>query len=124
MKKRRLLSCLFSAVLMAFSVQAQETEFRHPGILHSEADFEAVRARLAAEDSLTKEALEALRYSPCVGGDHGHNWGVNEVIIRGVSGQNYMNAYRNAHRAYQCALLWKITGEKQYADIAVDVLNA
>ncbi len=124
MKKRRLLSCLFSAVLMAFSVQAQETEFRHPGILHSEADFEAVRARLAAEDSLTKEALDALRYSPCVGGDHGHNWGVNEVIIRGVSGQNYMNAYRNAHRAYQCALLWKITGEKQYADIAVDVLNA
>ena len=64
---------------------------------------------MAAGDEHALEALEALRTAPPVNGDHGHNWGVNEYISRGISGQeNYMNAYRNAARAYQCALLWKI----------------
>ena len=33
-------------------------------------------------------------------------WGVTEYIKRGIAGdENYMNAYRNAAKAYQCALL-------------------
>ena len=123
--KRRLLLCLFSVALVAGTLYAQEAAFRHPGLLHSEDDFEAVRARLASGDEHALEALEALRTAPPVNGDHGHNWGVNEYISRGISGQeNYMNAYRNAARAYQCALLWKITGDEGYGDVAIDVLNA
>ena len=123
--KRRLLLCLFSVALVTGTLYAQEAAFRHPGLLHSEEDFEAVRARLAAGDEHALEALEALRMAPPVNGDHGHNWGVNEYISRGISGQeNYMNAYRNAARAYQCALLWKITGDEGYGDVAIDVLNA
>ena len=123
--KRRLLLCLFSVALVAGTLYAQEAAFRHPGLLHSEEDFEAVRARLAAGDEHALDALEALRTAPPVNGDHGHNWGVNEYISRGISGQeNYMNAYRNAARAYQCALLWKITGDEGYGDVAIDVLNA
>ena len=123
--KRRLLLCLFSVALVAGTLYAQEAAFCHPGLLHSEEDFEAVRARLAAGDEHALEALEALRTAPPVNGDHGHNWGVNEYISRGISGQeNYMNAYRNAARAYQCALLWKITGDEGYGDVAIDVLNA
>lgn len=34
-----------------------------------------------------------------------------------------MNCYRNAARAYQCALLWKITGDAGYGDTAVGILN-
>ncbi|MCD8318037.1 MAG: alginate lyase family protein [Paraprevotella sp.] len=86
---------------------------------------QAVKQRVAQGDSLTLVALDALKTSPPVNGDHGYNWAVNEIISRGISGQdNYMNAYRNAARAYQCALLWKITGEDRYGDIAIDVLNA
>ena len=48
--KRRLLLCLFSVALVAGTLYAQEAAFRHPGLLHSEEDFEAVRARLAAGD--------------------------------------------------------------------------
>ena len=85
-------------LLAAGRVGAQST-FRHPGLLHTEADFEQVRARVAAEESLSQEALTYLKTSPGVRGDHGHNWGVNEVIKRGVSGdENYLNAYRNAAR--------------------------
>ena len=116
--------CLCGALLCAGTALAQGG-FHHPGLLHSAADFEAVKERIASGDSLANEALQALRTAPPVNGDHGHNWGVNEYITRGISGQeNYMNAYRNAARAYQCALAWKITGETWYADVAVDVLNA
>ena len=122
--KRSFLLCWFCAALAVGTLFAQGQTFRHPGLLHSEADFEAVKARIAAGDAHTLEALEALRTAPPVRGDHGYNWAVNEVIIRGVPGDNYMNCYRNAARAYQCALLWKITGDEGYGDIAIDVLNA
>ncbi len=121
--KRRIFLMLLGTVLMSGTLFAQSV-FRHPGLLHSEADFEAVKARIAAGDATATEALAALRDAPPVRGDHGGNWAVNETIIRGVQGDNYMNAYRNCARAYQCALLWKITGEEHYADIAIDILNA
>lgn len=123
MKKRNLFVGLFCAAFSMGTAMAQGG-FHHPGLLHSEADFEAVKARIAAGDAHAQEALEALRTAPPVNGNWGGNWAVNETIIRGVAGDNYMNAYRNAHRAYDCALLWKITGDTHYADIAVDVLNA
>lgn len=98
-------------------------QFVHPGLLHSEEDFETVKARIAANEPLALEALEALRTAPPVNGNWGGNWAINETVIRGVAGDNYMNLYRNAHRAYDCALLWKITGEEHYGDIAIDILN-
>ena len=122
--RKKIQLCLCGALLCAGTALAQGG-FHHPGLLHSAADFEAVKERIASGETLANEALQALRTAPPVNGDHGHNWGVNEYITRGISGQeNYMNAYRNAARTYQCALAWKITGETWYADVAVDVLNA
>ena len=48
--KRRLLLCLFSVALVAGTLYAQRRLSATPGLLHSEEDFEAVRARLAAGD--------------------------------------------------------------------------
>ncbi len=122
--KRKVLFLIF-AIAGAFGVLSAQSVFRHPGLLHSEADFEAVKARIAAGDATATEALAALRVAPPINGDHGHAWAVNEYITRGISGdENYMNAYRNVARAYQAALVWKITGEEWYADVALDVLNA
>ncbi len=121
-KKIQLSLC---GVLLCAGTALAQGGFHHPGLLHSAADFEAVKTRVAMGDAHALEALEALRTAPPMNGDHGGNWAVNEVIKRGVQGdENYMNAYRNAARAYQCALAWKITGETWYADVAVDVLNA
>ncbi len=119
--KRKLLSCVFGAALAAGTAFGQGT-FRHPGLLHSEADFESIRERVAAGDADMTAALEGLRNSRGI--TNPGNTAVNETIIRGITGENYMNAYRNAALAYQCALMWKITGETSYADRAVDVLNA
>ena len=98
---RNLLPFVLGLALSA-GAGAQTAKFRHPGLLHSGEDFAHIRERVAAGDAHTLEALDVLKAAPPIYGDHGHNWAVNEVIKRGIQGdENYMNAYRNAARAYQ-----------------------
>ena len=120
MKKRKVLVWLFSVALSTGAMA--QGGFRHPGLLHSEADFQSIRDRVAAGDADMVAALDGLRNSRGI--VNPGNMGVTETIVRGISGQNYMNAYRGAAYAYQCALMWKITGETSYADRAVETLNA
>ncbi len=121
---KRILSTL-SCLALALGLSAQTTVFRHPGLMHSEEDFQRVKERIAAGEEAAVQSLENLRHAAPVYGDHGGNWAVNVDISRGIAGhENYMNCYRNFARAYQCALLWKITGERGYGDVAVDLLNA
>lgn len=119
MKRRLFLGCCLAVMSLFATVSAQT--FRHPGLLHSEEDFENIKARIAAGDEQTLAALEALQPISNWGG----MWAVNEHISRGISGsENYMNAYRNAARAYQLALRWKITGDEGTGDAAIEILNA
>ena len=119
MRKRLVLCGL--AIMMGAMISVFSQTFRHPGLLHSEEDFENIKARIAAGDEQTLAALDALQPISNWGG----MWAVNEHISRGISGsENYMNAYRNAARAYQLALRWKITGDEGAGDAAIEVLNA
>lgn len=94
--------------------------FVHPGLLHSQNDFDQIKKRLAEHDAQTLQAFEVLKNSWVANKAVNDIWGVTEYIKRGIAGdENYMNAYRNAAKAYQCALLWKITGEAQWAERAV-----
>ena len=98
--------------------------FVHPGLLHSQNDFDQIKKRLAEHDAQTLQAFEVLKNSWVANKAVNDIWGVTEYIKRGIAGdENYMNAYRNAAKAYQCALLWKITGEAQWAERAVYVLS-
>ncbi len=121
MKKRKLFVGLFCAAFSMGTAMAQGG-FHHPGLLHSEADFESIRERVAAGDPDMVAALDALRNSRGIVAPG--NMAVTGTIIRGISGQNYMNAYRGAAYAYQCALMWKITGDTSYAERAAETLNA
>ena len=117
---RNLRLCVISFLVIGFCALKAQT-FRHPGLLHSEEDFENIKARIAAGDEQTLAALDALQPISNWGG----MWFVNEHISRGIAGsENYMNAYRNAARAYQMALRWKITGDTGAGDAAIEVLNA
>ena len=119
MRKRLVLCGL--AIMMGAMTSVFSQTFRHPGLLHSEEDFENIKARIAAGDEQTIAALDALQPISNWGG----MWFVNEHISRGIAGsENYMNAYRNAARAYQMALRWKITGDTGAGDAAIEVLNA
>ena len=97
--------------------------FVHPGGLHTQADFDRVRAQLAAGNATVKAAyarLTAAAYAQSSVQTY-----PTEVIVRGGgTGENYMNACRGAAMAYQNALRWKIAGSKANADAAVRVLMA
>ena len=102
---------------------AYDTErgFIHPGGLHTQADFDRVKAQLAAGNEKVTAAYNVLKNA-----EYAQPWIATwpvEVINRGGSGtQNYLNAARGASMAYQNALRWKIEGNEECAAAAVRIL--
>ncbi len=96
--------------------------FRHPGGLHTDADFERIKAQLAAGDKKVTSAYNLLKNSVWAQPDCA-TWPV-ETVIRGAGAQNYINAARGAAIAYQNGLRWKIEGNEACAKHAVEVLNS
>ena len=97
--------------------------FRHPGGLHTQADFDRVKKQLAEGNEKVTEAYNVLKkaeYSQagCA------TYPVETIVRGGGVGENYINAARGATIAYQNALRWKIDGTKANADNAVKVLMA
>lgn len=96
--------------------------FRHPGALHTDADFERIRQQIANGNEKVVAAYNKLKsaaYSQA-------NADVAPVvtIIRGEGAENYIQAARAGAIAYQNALRWKIDGTTEHADNAVRILNA
>ncbi len=108
----------------------QEHVYNHPCALYSQADFDRVKAMLdngtapqAVKDgfrNLKNNKYTQLPYTPSP----------QKEIVRGdptgtIAGiQNYTYAMRDAAAAFQFSLLWKLTDEVQYADAAINILNA
>ncbi len=119
-KKQLLLT--FSA--LAFIVSSSEAQsFKHPGILHTQEDFDRIKEKLAA-----KEAPYVAGYNKLTSGTYAqltHTSAPTAMIVRGgTSGENYAAAMRDAAAAYQCGLRWRLSGDTKYADKAVEILNA
>lgn len=97
--------------------------FRHPGGLHTEADFDRIRQQLAAGNAKVIEAYNKLKSADYAQANV-QTYPVETIIRGGSSGQNYLNAARGATMAYQNALRWKIEGTKANAAAAVRILMA
>ena len=102
---------------------AQARKFVHPGLLHTESDFERMRQKvkdqaqpwLAGWNALTSNGRAQLGAKPRP----------LATVIRGdVPGQNFAQFYIDVARAYQLALRWKVSQDTRYADLAVVFLNA
>ena len=104
-------------------LKAQDRGFIHPGGLHTQADFDRVKAQLAAGNPKVKQAYSKLT-SAAYAQANVQTYPVETVVRGGGSGENYINAARGATMAYQNALRWKITGTKANADAAVRILMA
>lgn len=94
--------------------------FIHPGGLHTQADFDRIKKQLADGNTKVTQAMAILRtaaYAQATAATY-----PVQTIVRGGSGENYINAARGATIAYQNALRWKIDGTKANADHAVQVL--
>ncbi len=114
---------------MAFAMgniaQAYDTNrgFIHPGGLHTQADFDRIKAQLEAGNPTVTAAWNALLASEW-SKSSAATYPVETIVRGGSSGQNYINAARGAHIAYENALRWKIAGDKACARHGVEVLMA
>lgn len=119
---------LFATALLTTSVtttfaQTPNRGFIHPGALHTQADFDRIKALLDAKNPTVMTA-----YNKLVANEYSQStvktYPTEKIIRGGGSGENYMNAARGAAMAYQNALRWKIKGTKDNADNAVKILNS
>lgn len=110
-------------------IAAQYT-YDHPCAMYSADDFDYVKQSLdnGTAPQEVKDALQQLKNSTYASKSYvaqPQKW-----IVRGdATGtepgvQNYAYAMKDAASAYQQALLWKLTGDDEYAATAVKTLNA
>lgn len=95
----------------------------HPGLLHTEADLQRMRDKVAANEQPWAGSWNLLLAARRA--DLGATPYPVEVVKRGVAGdENYGAMIVDMVRVYHLALRWKITGEENYARDAVRFLNA
>ncbi|MFC4337576.1 alginate lyase family protein [Salininema proteolyticum] len=100
----------------------EPTAAGHPGMLHTQADLDRMAEKVAAGaepwiwgwDRLTANGHSRTSWSPRPA----------RVVVRGGTGSNFPQLYRDIHAAYQNALRWKISGDEAHRDTAVAILNA
>ncbi|MDQ6417912.1 AbfB domain-containing protein [Paenibacillus sp. LHD-117] len=96
--------------------------FAHPGLLHTQADFDRMTQMVNAGTQPYLDGWNQLVNSPL--SQSGWTPRATETIIRGGTGQNFALLYIDIARAYQNALRWKISGSTAHGDTARDILNA
>lgn len=107
------------------SLKTPAQGFAHPGLLHTDVDFDRMRTAVAERRQpwlQDWQMLIANRHASLDWTPH-----ATSVVYRGVDhvhGQNYAALFNDAAAAYALALRWKISGDDAYADKAVAILNA
>jgi hypothetical protein len=99
--------------------------FVHPGLLHNKEDFARMRNNLRREPwksawgrlIANRHAFLAYKPRPVA------------VLVRGrdrlhTEAENYSLLFNDVAAAYACALRWQISGDRAYAEKAVEILNA
>lgn len=127
--KNLLSKCLLCLGLMMIPIVSWADEeydtdrgFRHPGGLHTEADFVRIRQQLSEGNEKVVAAYNKLK-SAAYAQSSAATYPVETIVRGGGVGENYINAARGATIAYQNALRWKIDGSEANARHAVNVLN-
>ena len=96
--------------------------FVHPGLLHTEEDFQRMRAKVEAGEQPWLDGWRMLQRS-----SHAQvNWSPRptETVVRGGEGQNFPVLFNDVHAAYQLAVRWRVSGDDTYADKSIAILNA
>ena len=109
----------------AANCSAAEKPFTHPGILHSRAELDFVKAKVAEGEEPWKSAWEELRSHDISELD----WKPKPVadVVRGVRNNPDIggtNLMRDGAAAYSHAIQWYVTGKQPHADKAIEILNA
>ena len=93
--------------------------FTHPGTLHTTADLQRIRDKLAANAEPWASSFTILANSPWA-----QTWWPAydiDYIVRGSTGNNYTRSQQDAQAIYELALRWHLTADTAYADKAVQI---
>jgi parallel beta-helix repeat protein len=100
----------------------QEKPFIHPGMAQSRQDLDYMKKMVLGGSQPWKDAFDRLKTSVSSGVK---TRAVTHVSV-GAYGANSAGGselFSSANAAYNNALLWYITGEKPYAENAIEILN-
>ena len=109
---------LLIAMLAAISpLIAHGQPFVHPGGLHTQADFDRMKAKVAANQSPWVDSYNQL--TTVWMANLNMPWHPVTQIVRGASPNNYARSQDDALAIYYHALRWRITGDTNYAEEAI-----
>lgn len=100
----------------------QEHSFVHPGLLHSAADLARIKAAIHAGTEPIATGFEVLRKHPQSQATYVIQGPFAEIGRNPTIRQKEFE--QDANAAYQCALMWCVTGERAYANKARTILLA
>lgn len=99
--------------------------FHHPGILVNRAQLEFIKRKVAAGEEPWKSAFEAARTSDLGALSYvPHPWNTCECGPFSKPDLGCKDEQHDSEAAYTQALLWSITGNKAYAENAINIMNA
>ncbi len=102
--------------------------FVHPGLLATQSDFDRIKSKVDANEEPWLSGWNKL-----ISNSHAQlSYTANPVVklIRGGNSteepeaDNYARAFNDAAAAFQLAVRWKVSGNDDYADRAISILNA
>lgn len=102
--------------------KASESRFQHPGLLHSAESLDQAWENVQNNVSPNKETWDALWWDT----NSNPNWIPRplEGVTRG-GGRDSINQLRiDVRRAYQNALIWKLSGSTEHGEAACRIINA
>ena len=99
-----------------------QTEFRHPGLLHTLGDLDRMKAMVAKGAEPWKSGFEKLKAHPQSQSTYAIEGPFEEISRNPTTHQREFD--QDANAAYQCALMWYITGNPAYARKSRQILDA
>lgn len=118
---RNLRLCLLAIIVLATSqVALAERTFNHPCITYTQGDLDRMRSMVIAKVEPYYSAFVELKnskYSDLNQRPANRGTQIKEGAFNGTVG-------RDGRAAHDLAILWHITGDKAYADKAIEFLNA
>ena len=123
---KKIAGVLLIGLLISLSplyAQKPEKSFVHPGMAQSRQDLEYMKKKVLAGEQPYKAAFDKLKSSSPLTFKPQPFTHIS-VGSYGANSQGGGQLIRSADMVYNFALLWYITGDKAYADKAIEILNA
>lgn len=111
-----------AVLFLSFALMAKAQPFIHPGILHSREDLERMKKAVAAREEPIYSGYEVFIQNPVSQSTYKMQGPMTTVGRNPTVGQGVYDTDANA--AHQNAIMWAISGDKAYADKAIEILNA